>query len=119
MILYNNNIRPNFITLTETWTDSETNTDDYKLTGYHEPVLQSRTKIKGGGVMIYITDNITNYKTRPDLSFSDESNNCLSIELIHNKKVFILTTVYRSPSSYNNTFLKKFERVRQNKTIRL
>jgi hypothetical protein len=110
-ILNNNNIKPCFITLTETWTDTDTNIEDYCITGYHTPISQSRKKNKGGGVMAYIADDITSYKARPDLSFCDESNNCLSIEIILNKKIFILTTIYRSPSNYNNTFMKKFENI--------
>ena len=117
-VLYNNNTKPSFITLTETWTDTNTNPKDYQIIGYHQPIIQNRTKNKGGGVALYITDDITNYKTRPDLSFNDESNNCMSIELVLNKKVFILTAVYRSPSNNNTTFMKKFEgiidKIRQN-----
>ena len=108
-ILHNNNITPCFITLTETWTDTDTNIEDFIITGYHEPLIQNRKKNKGGGVMTYITNNITTYKTRSDLSFCDESNNCLSIEVVLHKKIFILTTIYRSPSNQNNSFMKKFE----------
>ena len=95
--------------MTETWTDKETNLEDYHINGYHQPLIQSRTKNKGGGVLIYISNTIQKYKLRPDLSFNDESNNCLSIETLLDNKVFIMTVVYRSPSKYNNTFLNKFE----------
>ena len=61
--------------------------------------------------MTYVSNEVTTYKPRPDLSFCDESNNCLSTEVVLNKKIFILTAIYRSPSSNNNTFLKKFENI--------
>ena len=110
-ILFNNNIKPTFIVLTETWTDKQTNIDDFSITGYHQPLIQNRNKNIGGGVMVYIDNNITSYKLRQDLSFADESNNCLSVEAKLDNKVYIITGIYRSPSNSNHTFLPKFDTV--------
>jgi exonuclease III len=106
-----NQLQPDIITLTETWADNNTNFADYSLDGYNTPIAQNRPSGKGGGVLVYLKSHIIDFKHNKNLCFVDESNNCLSLEFSFNKKKFVVTAVYRSPSPNNCNFQEKFEKI--------
>jgi hypothetical protein len=112
-LLSTKGIQPDIIALTETWTDNNTNINDYYITGYQPPFLQNRNTGRGGGVMLYFRDHIINPTVRKDFSFTDASNNCLTIRFTtgERKKKVLVTCTYRSPSPYNTTFQENFEKV--------
>ena len=91
--------------------NKDSNTDDYLIEGYNTPIVQNRTNGRGGGVMIYIDSNISNFKRRNDLSFADNYNNCLTIEANISNKKFLITGIYRSPSNNNMTFQTEFNKI--------
>ena len=102
---------PNIIILTETWLNKDSNINDYLINGYNTPIIQNRPDGRGGGVMIYIDCSINNYRTRNNLSFADNYNNCLTIEVDVCDKNVLITGVYRSPSYNNMTFQAKFDKI--------
>ena len=105
------NTKIHIICLTETWLGPLDNIEDYKIPGYHLPVQQNREGNKhGGGVITYIHKDINSYKVNKKLSFVDEYNNCLSIEININNKTTTIINTYRSPSQNNTSFLTKLEK---------
>ena len=110
-ILTSKTFQPDIIILTETWLNKDSNIDDYHIKGYNPPIVQNRTNGRGGGVMVYIDSNISNFKHRFDLSFSDNYNNCLTIEANISNTKFLITGVYRSPSDNNTTFQSAFDNI--------
>ena len=105
------NSKIHIVCLTETWLTELDNTNDFKLDGYHIPLVQNRPNNQCGGVMTYIHQDINTHKLVKNMSFCDDFNHCLSTEIqINNKKTTILN-IYRSPSNSNETFLKKLETI--------
>ena len=79
------------ICITESWLGELDNIKDFELDGYHTPHFQNRPNgLFGGGVMTYIHKDIDKHKVVQNLSFSDEFNNCLAVEItLNNKKNFL------------------------------
>ena len=73
--------------MTETWcTDNEILTNsNFHLKNYNIVPLERKTKKRGGGILIYIRNDLI-YKKRMDLSVSDGDKEALTIELI-NKEI--------------------------------
>ena len=94
----------NIICLSETWcTDDEfLNNSNYHIPNYNAIHQERKTGKRGGGVLIYIKENLT-YKVRNDLSFSNSDNEMLSIEIVHkHKKNTLVTCCYRPPNGNQN-----------------
>ncbi|XP_065658046.1 uncharacterized protein LOC136082563 [Hydra vulgaris] len=96
----------NLICLTETWCDSV----DVKLnsnlclTGFNMIPLARKAKKRGGGVLIYIKENMC-FIIRPDMSISDDNIEVLTIEIkTGNSKNILLSCCYRPPSSKTESF---------------
>ena len=86
------------ITLSETWLDSNNSFEDYKLIGYQ--IYHMDRTSKGGGVAIYVTDNLA-CKVLPQMStVIDKVLECITVELsINNKENIIITSWYSKPGS--------------------
>ena len=98
------------ICLTESWLGELDNIEDFKLDGYHTPYFQNRPNdLFGGGVITYIHKDIDKHKLVTNLSFSDEFNNCLAVEITLNNKTTTFLNIYRSPNNNNDIFIKKLE----------
>ena len=94
----------NFIGLTETWLNEDT--DLYSISGY-SMVNNIRKNRQGGGVSILIQECIP-YKVRHDLSLMNEDIECIFVEAIPSKKVLV-GVIYRPPGKsidYFNEQLK-------------
>jgi hypothetical protein len=102
-----------FIGLVETWF-SEDNVDTYLIPGYKHEYLCRKNK-RGGGVSLFISELIVDYKIRNDLSILNESYECLFIEI--EKNVFqtssnlIIGVIYRMPNTDIDIFNKYIEKV--------
>ena len=71
------------------------NIDDFKLEGYYPPQYQNRIgNMHGGGVVTYIHRDITRQKVVKNLSFVDELNHCLAMEVIINNKAITFLNMY-------------------------
>ena len=102
------------IVLTESWCDETAiNNSLLNLENYNS-VHQTRKGKKGGGICIYIHNNL-DFKTRNDIDKFDDDLETSSIEIVNSKsKNFIITGIYRPPKSdvklrknYCKNFLKK------------
>ena len=93
---------PDIIALQELWQLNDASI--YKLNGYQKLVFKSRAaKIQGGGVGLYIKNDIK-YLMRPDLSiFIDKVFESLFIEIVMPKgKNIIIGSIYRPNSATAN-----------------
>ena len=99
------------IALTETWINDKTcDADEFNIPGYVKFNLNRKSKI-GGGVCIYIKDNIK-AKIRNDITSECNTSNIESIfiELLNPKeKNIILGLVYRPPNNMYKDFEEKIE----------
>ena len=96
-----NNCNPCIIALQELWALQDP--DVFHLNGYHKLVFKSRENSQGGGVGLYIANDLK-FKNRPDLSiFVDKIYESIFIEISLPKcKKLIVGSVYRPNSSYIN-----------------
>ena len=98
------------ICITETWCNSnEANSNsNFFLPGFTIISLERKTKKRGGGIFIYIKENVQFIK-RLDLTVSDDDKEVLTIEILTQKnKNILLSCCYRPPSGvikHFNTFL--------------
>ncbi|XP_065678459.1 uncharacterized protein LOC136093398 [Hydra vulgaris] len=89
----------NIICLTETWCSSDDVNffTNFELPGFNVISLARKTNKRGGGVLIYVKNNLR-YFTRHDMSISDADKEVLTIEILTNKiKNKILSCCYRPP----------------------
>ncbi len=94
------------IGLTETWLNDEI-ICEYNMPGY-ALVYNNRNDNRGGGVAMYIKNNIK-FKSRPDLDFNNNIINSKFIEISNiNTKNVIVGTVYRAPNSDTDSYLEYF-----------
>ena len=64
---------------------------------------KTRPNSRGGGVAFYVKDDIT-CKIKPNLStFIDKEFECLTVEILLNKKKMLLSNIYRSPTPTVNS----------------
>ena len=94
------------ITLSETWL-KEYNQDIYEIEGY-EHISQLRENKAGGGVSIYVKNNI-NFKIRNDLSCNNHDHQLLWVELdkldLDSDTNIIIGAIYRRPGSDISSFI--------------
>ena len=105
------NTKIHVLCLTETWLGPLDNIADFDLDGYHTPLFQNRIGNKhGGGVLTYVHKDIEKCKFNKQMSFADEFNHCLAVDITIDNKTTTFLNTYRSPSQYNNeSFLSKLE----------
>ena len=88
----------------------DSNVDLYKLSGYNL-IFRNRSRIKGGGVAIYLRDNF-NYSIRNDIStFIEGEFESLFIETTLLNKNTIIGEIYRTPGSNAKSSLEHFENI--------
>ena len=95
------------ICITETWcsNDSFQNNSNFNLTNYRAIHLGRKEK-RGGGVCVFVHEQYM-FKTRKDLSISNDENEHLCIEIINKqRKNIIVNTCYRPPGSKVKPFKK-------------
>ena len=89
---------PYFLALFETWIKDGTKEAEYAIDGY-EHVTSHRKNREGGGVIIYIRDDITyNFLT----SVSDEMCSMVAVHLTNLNLIIFLA--YRPPPNYKNKY---------------
>ena len=105
----------NVMIFTETWL-TEDNKDLCNFEGYTPLHLlrpidkQFDLKTKGGGVSIFIKQNIE-FKYREDLCLSTPIIECIFIELEHDNKKYLIGGVYRVPNTNVNEFCDTINRL--------
>nr|XP_047127817.1 uncharacterized protein LOC124808655 [Hydra vulgaris] len=90
----------------ETWCSSDDVNffTNFELPGFNVISLARKTNKRGGGVLIYVKNNLR-YFTRHDMSISDADKEVLTIEILTNKiKNKILSCCYRPPSGEIKNF---------------
>ena len=113
-------IKFDVIAVSETWLTEHDDINDFILPDY-EILSINRTNKRGGGVMLYISNNIE-YEKLNDLSFVvDDMFEVLSVELkIKNAKNIVVSCLYRSPGScleeFNNKLIELFNRCKGSKS---
>ncbi len=101
-----NGFKPDIILLCETWLNDH-NYNTFNLENY-DFVETHRRKSKGGGVGIYINQEI-NYKIREDLSlFEEGAFESIFIETLGNDMKTIIGEIYRVPNTNESIFLDKY-----------
>ena len=107
--LIKNNVDLSLLALQEIW--QVDHPDLFEINGYNFFHSQ-RTKHKGGGIGFYINSELP-CRVIPDLSiFHEKIFECLTVEVIINKKKHFISNIYRSPSLITenvNRFLELFE----------
>ena len=114
------------IGITETWL-SESSADLYSIPGYQDPHHSYRTARKGGGVSLYVKENIQ-FTVRNDIAVNDGSTENIFIEIdkgVYNtSKDVLIGLIYRPPNTSMLNFNKELENTlhtisRENKIIYL
>jgi hypothetical protein len=100
------------IAITESWLSGKDNIDMFSIPYYNIEFI-NREYNKGGGVLLYIRDELS-YNVIENQSFSKEGYmDILTVEIKLNtckgKKIFTISCVYKSPCINLRTFLPKFE----------
>ena len=105
----------NIMIFTETWL-TENNKHLCNFEGY-TPLHLLRPidrhfdlKTKGGGVSIFIKNNI-DFKYREDLCLSTPTTECIFIELMHENKKYLIGGVYRVPNTNVKEFCDSINRI--------
>jgi len=103
--------KPSIIAVTETW--ASTDNDYLPIPGY-TCILKSRIGKIGGGVGLYLQDQINlTYKLRSDLSLN-ECTDSLFIQLTNNKqKNIIIGVIYKPPGADVHKFTENLEQLLQ------
>ena len=90
------------------------------MPNYHEPYQKYRINRKGGGVLLYVGDNIQ-YRTRPDLQMGQDFIENIFIEIesrsLNTTKNVIIGLIYRVPDSNADLFNKELSDILQKITI--
>ena len=104
ILLSNIHNKPDIIALSETWIPTK-DTKFYSIVGYNF-VLLPRSNKRGGGVGVYLNNNIT-YTVRSDLTDSAATNSfevlLIEINVINSLPILILNC-YRPPSTSISVF---------------
>ena len=101
------------IVVSETWFNDVTYLDQFKLSGY-DLFCSSRSKGNGGGIFIYVTDQLETRAVGVHLPGSES----LQLFLFYGgKRVATVFAVYRSPSGGLPVFLDGFSEVMQSLPI--
>ena len=103
----------NIICLTETWSkDLEFKTNSlFHLQQYNSIHSERKSKKKGGGLLIYIKNDLI-YKVRNDLSVSDDDRESLTIEIINKtSKNILVSCCYKPPNGNTRSFNKHLENI--------
>ena len=106
------NLDLSIIGISETWLDGKNQNCDYVgIEGYNF-VHESRTDRSGGGVGLFVNNNI-NFKLRPDLStFDSQIMESLFTEIIRPKlSNIIIWNIYRPPNSNMQMFIDKMNTI--------
>ena len=106
--------KPQIISITESWGEEWISDGIFALKGY-TMYRDDRNRMRGGGALLYIKDNIEQRVCRPLNSDNFESSTwCWIIE--KNGKKILVGSVYRSTSSSalnNNRLIKKIEKANE------
>jgi len=99
--------KPSIIAISETWATSDN--DIVPIEGY-SCIMKSRKNKTGGGVALYIQNQIElKYKIRPDLNIDDICDS-LFIQITNNKlKNIIIGVIYKPPDIDVNKFTENLE----------
>jgi exonuclease III len=119
ILLNETNFIFNIICVSETWcTDSELkNNSTLHLPTYKAVSLERSAKNRGGGVLMYIKENIP-YKVRDDLTVSDGDKEIITIEIINkDSKNILLSVCYRPPKGASNNLATFLQNIIINKAI--
>ena len=105
----------NIMIFTETWLTQGNkhlcNFEGYTPLHLLRPVdAQFDLKTKGGGVSIFIKENIE-FKHREDLSIITPTLECMFIEVLHGNKKYLIGGVYRVPNTDVNEFCQSINRI--------
>ena len=93
------------ICISETKLNDHIATKKILIDSYHNPIRKDRNINNGGGLMVYIKNNIF-YKHRPDLENAELENIWLEIRSLKNK--YLLGHFYRPPNATSD-FWEKFD----------
>lgn len=110
LLLWSNKI--DIFGITESKLNEKHPTSSFAIKGFHEPFRKDRTLNKGGGILIYVKENV-NCKRRSDLESDDLEHIWLEINQT-NSKPFLLSILYRPPDtkiSWKNDFEINTEKV--------
>ena len=86
----------------ETWLNQSTNSEDILLDGFHTPFRKDRVGKIGGGVAIYVKNNLVTLFRR-DLDVNGLESLWVEIRIKNNKKVLV-GVFYRPPDSGDNIY---------------
>ncbi|KAK3083103.1 hypothetical protein FSP39_014041 [Pinctada imbricata] len=94
-----NNIE--ILCFTESWLNSEISDDEIKIKGFHLPFRCDRETRQGGGVTVYVRENLV-CKRRTDLEVKGLENVWIEADIKH--ETFLIGTFYRPPNSTATTW---------------
>ena len=87
------------------------------IPGFHKSYLKMRTFSNGGGVGIFVNDDVSSKIIDIDNSFHEKIFECITIELSYSNRKTYISSIYRSPSpiknisvsDQNNLFMSKLD----------
>ena len=104
-----------FVLLCETFL-TDVNCENFQIPGYHFE-QNNRAHKKGGGVGIYIADDIQ-YTIRNDIAINYENEfESIIIELNNKKHNLIVGEIYRIPNTNEQTSIERYEQIIKKKYI--
>ena len=112
---------PDIITISETWFSEHTNISTFNIRGYNMDCV-SREDCKGGGVAIYIKQDLRYKKLESKCLSIADCFECINVKiLLKGSKNIIIACIYRKPDSKIDEFTIKLEELygnlRNNKIV--
>ena len=93
------NVYFHVIAISETWLDNDCDLQEYSLPGY-DMFNSFRNNKRGGGVALYINNNLTVKKLSNFTNVIDDIMECVTVEIINkNGRNIIVCCIYRSPGT--------------------
>ena len=104
--------RPHILLFVESWLHSDIDDNEIKIDGYKifRRDRDSVVKSRGGGLLIYVQDNINVIEISESLSFNIE---CLWIKVLGEHKNLNFGLYYRPPNSNESDDLEMFNSIRK------
>ena len=103
-------LKTTFIILTEIW---QIDPKYYRLPNYHEALVTTRDKKRGGGIAIFSSIDLPSPKPFAALNKIYDSIECIAVETKLDHSNLVIVGIYKPPSKSFQIFLKELRKILQ------